>query len=179
MDTRGLETRHVLELLAENRRRQGTPHWIILDEAHLVPALAGVLGLAPGRDAGGVCAVTWRPDRPSPETLAAMDYTVRFPGLHREGAAALRDAGFPLPPPAPLAQVPLGRASPPSAILLPDTEPPDRGGGGEHGGFPSQDRTPTSTFCATMRETGTSAAGPSRSSGTMSWRSGSGVSRSA
>jgi hypothetical protein len=93
-EARVLESRHVLEVLAENRRRHGTPHWIILDEAHLVPDLAGILGLAPGRDAAGVCAVTWRPDVLSRDTLAAMDYTVRLPGLHRLGAAALRDAGF-------------------------------------------------------------------------------------
>jgi hypothetical protein len=96
-DDRGLETRHVLHLLAEHRRRHGTPHWIILDEAHLVPDLSRVFGLAPGRYAAGICAVTWRPDRLSPDTLAAMDYTVLFPGLHRAGAAALGDAGFPLP----------------------------------------------------------------------------------
>jgi hydroxymethylpyrimidine pyrophosphatase-like HAD family hydrolase len=95
-ETRELEARHLLHVLAEHRRRHGTPHWIILDEAHLVPDLARVLGLAPGRYAAGVCATTWRPDRLSPDTLAAMDYTVVFPGLHREGAVALRDAGFPL-----------------------------------------------------------------------------------
>jgi len=96
-DVRGLETRHMLHLLAEHRRRHGTPHWIILDEAHLVPDLARVLGLAPGRFAAGVCAVTWRPERLSSDTLAAMDYAVAFPGLHRAGASALREAGFPVP----------------------------------------------------------------------------------
>jgi hypothetical protein len=95
-DTRGLETRHVLEVLGKLRRCHGTPHWIILDEAHLVPDLAGVLDLAPGRDAGGVCAVTWRPEELSPETLTSMDYAVTLPCLHSQGASALRQASFSL-----------------------------------------------------------------------------------
>jgi hypothetical protein len=98
---RVLETRHTLELLAEHRQRHGTPHWIILDEAHLVPGLARVLGLEPGRSAAGVCAVTWRPDLLGPETLAAMDGMVMFPGTSAAGTAALVEAGFALPTPLP------------------------------------------------------------------------------
>ncbi len=97
-DTRRFELRRLLGLLLEHRRRHGTPHWIILDEAHLVPDLGSVLGLAPGRDAAGVCAVTWRPEQLTPATLAAMDYAVVLPGLHPDATAALRAAGFPVDP---------------------------------------------------------------------------------
>jgi hydroxymethylpyrimidine pyrophosphatase-like HAD family hydrolase len=91
------ETRQLLELLAEHRRRDGIPHWIILDEAHLVPDLAALLELEPGRFAAGVVAVTWRPDRLGAATLAAMDCAVAFPGTDAAGGAALAAAGFVLP----------------------------------------------------------------------------------
>ena len=91
------ETRAVLELLAEHRHRDGTPHWIVFDEAHLVPDLARVLELQPGRSAAGVCAVTWRADQLAAETLAAMDQAIVFPGTEEAGDAALARAGFVLP----------------------------------------------------------------------------------
>jgi hypothetical protein len=88
------ECREVLQLMASHRRRFGTPHWIILDEAHLVPDLAHLLSMEPGRSAAGVCAVTWRPEQLGPDALAAMDQAVVLPGTSAEGAAALRQAGF-------------------------------------------------------------------------------------
>jgi hypothetical protein len=44
---RANECRRTLQALAEHRGRHGTPHWIILDEAHLVPDLADLLTLGP------------------------------------------------------------------------------------------------------------------------------------
>jgi hypothetical protein len=84
-------------MLAEHREKHGTPHWIILDEAHLVSDLARLLALGPGPSAAGVCAVTWRPDQVGVETLAAMDLAVVLPGGGETAAASLRRAGFSLP----------------------------------------------------------------------------------
>jgi hypothetical protein len=91
------DCRRTLEALAEHRERHGTPHWIILDEAQLVPDLARLLTLGPGPSAAGVCAVTWRPDLLSTDTLAAMDLAVTLPGGGETDAACLRRAGFRLP----------------------------------------------------------------------------------
>jgi hydroxymethylpyrimidine pyrophosphatase-like HAD family hydrolase len=88
------DCRRTLEALAEHRERHGTPHWIILDEAHLVPDLADLLPLGPGPSAAGVCATTWRPDQLSADTLAAMDLAVVLPGADQTAAACLRHAGF-------------------------------------------------------------------------------------
>jgi hypothetical protein len=92
------DCRRTLEALAEHRERHGTPHWIILDEAQLVPDLARLLTLGPGPSAAGVCTVTWRPDQVGVETLAAMDLAVVLPGGGETAAAPLRQAGFRLPP---------------------------------------------------------------------------------
>ncbi len=94
---RANDCRRTLEALAEHRDRHGTPHWILLDEAHLVPDLAHLLTLGPGPSAAGVCAVTWRPDQLSADTLAAMDLAVVLPGGGDLAAASLRRAGFRLP----------------------------------------------------------------------------------
>jgi hypothetical protein len=91
------DCRRTLEALAEHRERHGTPHWIILDEAHLVPDLARLLALGRGSSAAGVCAITWRPDQVGVETLAAMDLAVVLPGGDEAAAATLRQAGFRLP----------------------------------------------------------------------------------
>ena len=91
------DCRRTLEALAEHRERHGTPHWIIVDEAQLVPDLARLLTLGPGPSAAGVCAVTWRPDQLSTDTLAAMDLAVGLPGDGDSVAASLRRAGFWLP----------------------------------------------------------------------------------
>jgi hypothetical protein len=91
------DCRRTLEMLAEHREKHGTPHWIILDEAHLVSDLVRLLDLGPGPSAAGVCAVTWRPDQVGGETLAAMDLAVVLPGGGETAAASLRRAGFSLP----------------------------------------------------------------------------------
>ena len=93
------DCRRTVEALAEHRERHGTPHWIILDEAHLVPDLARLLSLGPGPSAAGVCAVTWLPDHLSAATLAAMDLAVVFPGGGESAAGCLRRVGFDLPAP--------------------------------------------------------------------------------
>ena len=88
------DCRRILEALAEQRERSGTPHWIILDEAHLVPDLAALLSLGPTRPAAGVCAITWRPDQLGADTLSAMDLAIVLPGDGTATAAAFRAAGF-------------------------------------------------------------------------------------
>lgn len=91
------DTRRLLTTLAEHRERRGTPHWIILDEAHLVPDVGPLLALGPKSTAGGMCAVTWRPDQLSADSMAAMDLALMLPGGGRETAECLRRAGFVLP----------------------------------------------------------------------------------
>jgi hypothetical protein len=91
------DCRRTLEALAEHRERHGTPHWIILDEAQLVPDLARLLTIGAGPSAAGVCAVTWHPDQLSTDTLAAMDLAVVLPGDGDTAAASLRRTGFRLP----------------------------------------------------------------------------------
>ncbi|HEY7480577.1 MAG TPA: HAD family hydrolase, partial [Gemmatimonadales bacterium] len=86
--------RRLLTALEEHRERSGTPHWVILDEAHLVPDLALLLRLGPGPSAAGVCAVTWRPEQLSRETVEAMDFAVVLPGSDERSATCLRQAGF-------------------------------------------------------------------------------------
>ena len=88
------DCRRTLAALAEQRERSGTPHWIILDEAHLVPDLAGILFVGPGPSAAGVCAVTWRPGHLSADTLSAMDLAIVLPGDGVATAACLGRAGF-------------------------------------------------------------------------------------
>jgi hydroxymethylpyrimidine pyrophosphatase-like HAD family hydrolase len=86
--------RRILAALEEHRERHGTPHWIVLDEAHLVPDLASLLRLGPGSSAAGVCAVTWRPEQLTGETVAAMDFAVVLRGSDDISATCLRQAGF-------------------------------------------------------------------------------------
>jgi len=88
---RAMRCRQVLRTLATCRERAGTPHWIVLDEAHLVPDVAQLLGLAEPPASAGVCLATWRPGVLAAETLAAMDYAVAFPG---SDSAVLESAGF-------------------------------------------------------------------------------------
>ena len=88
------DCRRLLEALAEQRERSGTPHWIILDEAHLVPDLARLLSLRPGRSAAGICAITWRPDLLGAATLSAMDLAIALRGDGIATAAALGRARF-------------------------------------------------------------------------------------
>ena len=94
---RASDCRRLLETLGEHRQRHGTPHWIILDEAQLVPDLARMLNLGPGPSAAGVCAVTWRPEQLTDETVAAMDLAVVLPGAGEVGIGQLRQAGFGMP----------------------------------------------------------------------------------
>ena len=102
------ECRRTLAALAEHRATHGTPHWIIVDEAHLVPDLSRVLSLGPGSTAGGMCAVTWRPDQLSPDTLAAMDLALVLSGSGPETTRCLGQAGFATP-------LPMLRHHPPGA----------------------------------------------------------------
>jgi hypothetical protein len=88
---RAMRCRQVLRTLAAGRERTGTPHWIVLDEAHLVPDVAQLLGLAERPAFAGVCLATWRPGALSAEALAAMDYAVAFPG---SDATVLEAVGF-------------------------------------------------------------------------------------
>jgi hypothetical protein len=94
---RASDCRRLLETLGEHRQRHGTPHWIILDEAQLVPDLARMLNLGPGPSAAGVCAVTWRAEQLTDGTVAAMDFAVLLPGPGNASLGPLRQAGFGVP----------------------------------------------------------------------------------
>jgi hydroxymethylpyrimidine pyrophosphatase-like HAD family hydrolase len=88
---RAMRCRQMLRTLALCRERTGTPHWIMMDEAHLVPDVAELLGLGARPAYAGLCLATYRPDLLAPATLGAMDYAVAFPG---SDLAALERAGF-------------------------------------------------------------------------------------
>ena len=88
--------RRLLGHLAGIRERTGLPHWIIFDEAHLVPEAARLLHLGEEPSAAGVCLATYRPEDLDPETAQAMDLALALPG---EGAATIQAwlgaGGFP------------------------------------------------------------------------------------
>jgi hydroxymethylpyrimidine pyrophosphatase-like HAD family hydrolase len=110
------DCRRLLEDLEAHRERHGTPHWVIFDEAQLVPDFARRLGLTPGPSAAGVCAVSWRPHEMADDMLAAMDYVLLLPGRERATDDALRRAGFPVPPRG-SGQAPRSPAGPLQAVL--------------------------------------------------------------
>jgi hydroxymethylpyrimidine pyrophosphatase-like HAD family hydrolase len=97
----------LLALLAGIRERTGLPHWIVFDEAHLVPEAGRLLHLADEPSAAGVCLATYRPGDLAVETVQAMDLAVALPGAGAsEIEGWLEASGF---PGAGLAQVPLPR----------------------------------------------------------------------
>ena len=88
--------RQTLEDLRQLRERTGLPHWVILDEAHLVPDAGTLLSGGETNGASGLCVVTYHPSRLDAATLDQIDFALALPG---EGAAAITDclvaSGFP------------------------------------------------------------------------------------
>jgi hydroxymethylpyrimidine pyrophosphatase-like HAD family hydrolase len=65
-----------LALICEQRRRQGTPHWVVLDEAHYVLQRDGVADAVLGIEDKGFCLVTYRASRLRESVLKATDVFV-------------------------------------------------------------------------------------------------------
>lgn len=61
--------RDLLECLTSVRRECGLPHWIFIEEAHVVPAAI----LERARERGSLCLVTYRPDWMSPTLRETAD----------------------------------------------------------------------------------------------------------
>lgn len=84
--------RDALAALARSRRARGVPHWVFIDEAHLP------LAVEPERDevaAGGLCAVTWRPDSLCAAIRSGFD--VRIEALTARRATLARSGEMPRP----------------------------------------------------------------------------------
>jgi hydroxymethylpyrimidine pyrophosphatase-like HAD family hydrolase len=73
--------RDVLERLTEVRRECGLPHWIMIEEAHVVPSEA----LDRAREHGSLCLVTYHPDWLPASAVGSSDIliTVEAPGRAR------------------------------------------------------------------------------------------------
>jgi hydroxymethylpyrimidine pyrophosphatase-like HAD family hydrolase len=84
--------RRALEALARAREETGLPHWVFVDEAHLLLGSRNPL-LQPEDVQRGLCFVTYRPGELDSATLEAIDVVLTTPGTE---ALALADA--PLPP---------------------------------------------------------------------------------
>jgi hypothetical protein len=97
----------------ERRRRQGPPHWIVLDEAHDALHPGGVGAEAADLDARGFCLSTYRPSWLRPGVARAMDVFVfaRTTGASelREADALLRDLAPAVDPAAILPRLPQGQ----------------------------------------------------------------------
>jgi hydroxymethylpyrimidine pyrophosphatase-like HAD family hydrolase len=65
-----------LALIRARRRRQGTPHWVILDEAHYSLHPEGVADPVVGVEDKGFCLVTYRASRLREAVLKAIDVFV-------------------------------------------------------------------------------------------------------
>jgi hydroxymethylpyrimidine pyrophosphatase-like HAD family hydrolase len=77
-----------LETLARVREETGLPHWLFVDEAHLLLETRNPL-LQPDDVQRGLCFVTYRPAELDPATLEAIDVVLTTPGPE---ALALADA---------------------------------------------------------------------------------------
>ena len=75
--------RDVLEHLCEVRRDYGLPHWIFVEEAHMVPSAA----LDRARATGNLCLVTYHPDWLPPAALRDADALIT---VEATGRACLR-----------------------------------------------------------------------------------------
>lgn len=75
--------RDLLMHLSDIRHEWGLPHWIIVEEAHMVPGEA----LARARESGNLCLVTYHPDWLSPQVVADSDVLITTRSL---GSARLR-----------------------------------------------------------------------------------------
>jgi hydroxymethylpyrimidine pyrophosphatase-like HAD family hydrolase len=75
--------RDVLEHLAEVRRLYGLPHWIFVEEAHMVPSVA----LDRARECGNLCLVTYHPEWLPARALYDADVLITVDSI---GSARLR-----------------------------------------------------------------------------------------
>lgn len=71
--------RGAVETLARVREETGLPHWLFIDEAHLLLESPNPL-LQPGNAQRGLCYVTYRPAELGPSTLDAIDLVLATPG---------------------------------------------------------------------------------------------------
>ena len=91
--------RTLLGELARLRVAVGLPHWIVLDEAHLVPEVVELLRSVEGSPLGGLCLVTYHAERLRHDTLRATDYVIVCPGEENgELVRFLEAGGFPAGP---------------------------------------------------------------------------------
>jgi hypothetical protein len=69
----------LLEQLSTVRRSSGLPHWVLVEEAHLVPSAV----LERALSEGALCLVTYRPDWLSAAARRAADASITVQGLGR------------------------------------------------------------------------------------------------
>ena len=75
--------REVLERLAQVRKEHGLPHWIFIEEAHMVPSAS----LDRARAAGNLCLVTYHPEWLPSEAVREADVLIT---VESEGCARIR-----------------------------------------------------------------------------------------
>lgn len=78
--------RDVLQRLTELRRDTALPHWIVIEEAHVMTRQA----LEEARAAGSLCLVTYHPDWLGPSAIAACDMRIT---VENSGRACIRPLG--------------------------------------------------------------------------------------
>ncbi len=83
----------MLARLGRLRLEAGIPHWIVLDEAHLVPEALELLLSVEGPPIAGVCLVTYHATRLRPEALRELDYVVLCPGEENGELWSFLEAG--------------------------------------------------------------------------------------
>ena len=80
---RGAYARDLLLHLSAQRMRWGLPHWIVVEEAHMVPSEA----LSKARESGNLCLVTYHPDWMEPQKIRDTDVLIT---TDKQGRARLR-----------------------------------------------------------------------------------------
>jgi hypothetical protein len=68
--------RWLLAEAAQARQAAGVPHWVVLDEAHVVPDAFPILRGTAERPPAGVCLVTYHPGELHGDTLGSIDYVL-------------------------------------------------------------------------------------------------------
>lgn len=97
---RGTYLHEVAAAVEAERAISGTPHWIVVDEAHQTLGEAGAATAVFRPGDLGYCLITYVPEQLSETARAAIDLTIRvtggpMPGMSGTGTALLREGGAP------------------------------------------------------------------------------------
>jgi hydroxymethylpyrimidine pyrophosphatase-like HAD family hydrolase len=75
-DARAAYLRRLPDAVAAERAEHGTPHWVVLDEAHQHDWIGGLGSALPALVEPGTCLVTWRPELLPTGLSAAADLVI-------------------------------------------------------------------------------------------------------